>query len=613
MPCQAVEPDAQKRPSVILISLDTLRADHLGCFGYGRLSTPHIDELAQGGTLFAGIDSQVPLTVPSHAVLFTSTYPFVNHVQENEQGLAPGAATLAGVLRLHGYRTAAIIGGYFLARRFGLDQGFDLYDDGSFSKDRPPESAADLKRPAPEVIRRASEWLDRESSRPFFLFVHLFDLHRPYNAPPRYAAKGRSEYDAELAYVDDTIGEFERFLARQGLFNNTLIVFTSDHGESLEEHGESTHGYFIYESTLHVPLIVRWPAAHSQYRALTGVPAGLIDVAPTVLEFLSIPLPAQFQGHSLLPQAGLSSPSALPDQAVYSESLYPHDTFGWAPLRGIRLGKYHFIEAPHAELYDLDRDPTESHNLIGTQQALATTLRAKLQELKSRYAAGSWPGVKRVTNPQEVESLRSLGYLELSTPKVESGESQSDPKDRIDEYRLYERGHRLLLTGRIAEAIPTFKELLIKDASNPAAHDALASCYREAGRLYDAERELKAALAVAPRDVHAGELLSEIYLQMKDYGRAQAEYQWVLSLNPDDYAAQYGLGIVADGEGHPDQAIQSLRSALRIYPCSPEAHYRLGIALEEKKQMELAKREFQRALQCDPRFSTAQTALAGMH
>ena len=243
---------------VILISVDTLRADHLSCYGYTRLETPHIDSLARGGTLFAEISSQAPITLPSHVSLFTSTYPFANGIRENAQVLPPGAVTLATVLAAQGYNTAAFIGGYFLERRFGLAQGFQTYD--SPFDTRVIKGALDLKRPASQVLDGAEHWLEQNSGHPFFLFVHLFDLHQPYDAPAAYRARApQSEYDQELAYVDDSLGGFFDFLAQSGLDRRALVVLFSDHGESLGDHGENTHGYFIYRSTLHVPLIFHWP------------------------------------------------------------------------------------------------------------------------------------------------------------------------------------------------------------------------------------------------------------------------------------------------------------------------------------------------------------------
>src|SRR5579863_10416068 len=243
--------DAQPSTPVILISVDTLRADRLGCYGAARKITPNIDSIARNGTVFSQVSSLVPLTLPSHAALFTSTYPFANGVEDNGVPSAAGT-TLATVLKNAGYRTAAFVGSFVLDRRFGLSRDFDVYDSPFDLHNKTVTDAGDLKRPGAQVAAAATHWLDQNANSPFFLFLHLYDLHTPYALP--------SGYQAELAYVDRVLGDFLGFLERRGLLNKSLIVFTSDHGEGLNEHGESTHGYFVYETTLHVPLIFHWPA-----------------------------------------------------------------------------------------------------------------------------------------------------------------------------------------------------------------------------------------------------------------------------------------------------------------------------------------------------------------
>src|SRR5579863_2269092 len=252
--------DAQPSTPVILISVDTLRADRLGCYGAARKITPNIDSIARNGTVFSQVSSLVPLTLPSHAALFTSSYPFANGVEDNGVPLAAGT-TLATVLKNAGYRTAAFIGSFVLDRRFGLSRDFDVYDSQFDLHNKTVADAGDLKRPGAQVAAAAMRWLDQNANSTFFLFLHLYDLHTPYDLPPDpRLRRGETGYEAELAYVDHVLGDFWAFLERRGLLNRALIVFTSDHGEGLNEHGESTHGYFVYETTLHVPLIFHWPA-----------------------------------------------------------------------------------------------------------------------------------------------------------------------------------------------------------------------------------------------------------------------------------------------------------------------------------------------------------------
>ncbi|MGD0221359.1 MAG: sulfatase-like hydrolase/transferase [Terriglobia bacterium] len=620
-------------PPVILISVDTLRADHLSCYGYSRLETPHIDSLERGGTRFDEISSQAPITLPSHVSLFTSTYPFANGIRENAQVLAPGAVTLATILAAHGYTTAASIGGYFLDRRYGLAQGFQTYD--SPFDTHVIKGALDLKRPASQVLKSAKHWLEQNSGGPFLLFVHLFDLHQPYNAPTAYRARApQSEYDQELAYVDDSLGGFFDFLARSGLDRRALVVLFSDHGESLGEHGENTHGYFIYRSTLHVPLIFHWPqttearnskletgkpehasslesrvSSSSGYMDRVIAPAGLIDVAPTILSFLGIPAPANFCGHSLL---DLAKGGTSPPRDVYSESSYAHDKFGWAGLRSLRQGDYQYIDAPHPELYDLKHDPAELHNLLPAQAALAAAYRERLRALVAMFralpaAAGEAP-IAAV--PGAAESLRSLGYLEITSPQAALDNTGVDPKDRLFEYKRYLLAVHLARTGKVEEAVAEFQAILADDPRNLPASIELARADVGLHRYVDGANQLKAALALDPHNVEAAEMLGDIWLTVGDSGRAAAEFQQLLTFAPHDYEAHFGLGLMAARRHEAAEAAGHFRAAITANPLSAEAHYQLGLILEAQSQKEEAVREFQAALQNDPQFQGARRELA---
>jgi choline-sulfatase len=613
-------PVGAARTSVILISVDTLRADHLSSYGYKALATPHIDSLARDGTIFSEISSQIPITLPSHVSLFTSTYPFMTGIEENGEVLPSGATTLATVLKSHGYRTAAFIGGYFLARRFGFDQGFDFYDSPFDS--RRFERALDLKRPAAEVTKSAETWISANSNHPFFAFVHLFDLHQPYDPPSRFDRLApKSEYDAELAYVDDVLGGFFRFLSDKGIDQHCLLVLFSDHGESLGEHGEHTHGYFIYQSTLHVPLIIHWPAgepfpergsgdskAKAAYPARVDSPAGLIDVAPTILQALGIPEPSSFAGRSLMP---LLLGEVAAERDVYSDSTYAHDKFGWAALRGMRVGAYHYIQAPKPELYNIAEDRGETHNLCSTHQSLARSYRDRLDALRARYRVQTEAAASRVS-PEVLERLRSLGYLAVASPKADSS-SGADPKDHVAEYNQYLEGLHLAQTGKPGDAAAVFQKITSEDPENTAAHFELATCDMSLRRYQDAVTELKAVLAALPHDVGAAETLGALWLQLGQEDRARAEFQALLTIAPGDFTAEYGLGTIAARERRFDEAIEHFRAALAARPESAGTHYNLGLALETVGRKQEAEEEFGEALKDDPDFVAAQTALDRLH
>jgi choline-sulfatase len=623
---------AQPSTPVILISVDTLRADRLGCYQAVRAITPNIDSIARNGTLVWEASSLVPLTLPSHVALFTSIYPFANGVRDNGVPLAAGT-TLTAVLKKAGYLTAAFVGGFVLDRRFGLSRDFDVYDSPFDLHNRTVADVGDLKRPGAQVVAAAIRWLDQNSESPFFLFLHLYDLHTPYDLPPHLRQRpGETGYEAELAYVDRVIGDFLAFLVRRGLLNKSLIVFTSDHGEGLNEHGESTHGYFVYESTLRVPLIFHWPAASkpiSQDRI--AEPASLLDAAPTILDALGLARSKEMRGQSLITRR---SP-----EEIYSESHYAHDHFGCAALRTLRVGPYKYIDAPNPELYDVSTDPRESKNLYAARQSTANELRKRMMSLMAHATTARAPSPA----PEAVSALQSLGYLSGSTASSRV-ESHIDPKDRIADFELYGYALALASAGRLAEsdsllekldqklpeviditislglnhqrsghypqAALAFKRALDRSPRNAQAHFDLGLSYFRLDRADEAIKELQAALALEPWYTRAEELLATIYLQKKDYGQARVRLQHLLSVDPSNYTAHYNLGVLATMTPNWEEAQQQLLSALDADPRSAEAHNTLGSIYLERGKLELARRELEEAIRLQPEFAMAHYNLA---
>jgi len=621
----------EKAPSLILISVDTLRADHLSCYGYRHVETPHLDALTQGGTLFSAVNSQVPLTFPSHVSLFTSTYPFFNGIQDNGEALRPDAVTLATLLKSRGYRTGAVVGGFVMDRRFGLNQGFDVYDS-TFDLHRNEESdPGDIKRLGADVVAAASKWLDANSDRPFFLFLHLYDLHTPYNLPARYRARFGTGYDAELRYVDEQVGVFWESLRQHNLLERSLVVLTSDHGEGLGEHGEKTHGYFIYQSTLWVPLIVHWPVGGANYPAKIDSPTRLIDVAPTILEFAGISPPAEFQGRSLLE---LLRPNASKTpRDVYSESVYAHKHFGCSSLRALRTGPYKYIQSPKPELYNLATDPGETQNLFTQQRSLALPLKERLASLRARFR-NEHPSGAKALDPDTLARLRSLGYVAGSSEHSESPDSGADPKDRIGDFEDFGRALVLASTGQIdqsnallerllarhpelldlrmslglndqrlrryEEAAREFQQILKTDPMNVKAHFDLGLSLFQTGKLDDATREFQAALALAPYYTRAEDMLGSIALQKRDYNQARERFEHVLTIDPHDYSAHYNLGALGALEGQWDAGEQHLRAALSLDPSDPDAHNTLGSLYLRKGDLDEAAAEFREALRLRP-------------
>ena len=631
--------------SVILISVDTLRADHLGCYGYRALLTPHIDAMTAGATLFWNVSSQVPLTLPSHISLLTSTYPFSNGVEDNGEVLAPGAVTLAGLLRSRGYRTAGFAGGFTLDRRFGVDQGFDFYDSPFDLNGRQDIDQLDLKRTAEQVTQSALHWLQNNSEHPFFLFLHLYDLHKPYRLTPdiRTRFQGRG-YDGELSYVDATLGDFWAFLTAKGLLDRSLIIFLSDHGESLGEHGERTHGYFIYESTLRVPLIIHWPRGSATFPLRVNPAASLIDVAPTILQFLGVPKPPQFQGRSLLELLDQKIPPT--PREVYSESLYAHYHYECAAMRSLRVGDYKYIDAPQPEFYNLGADPAERSNLSSRSTSLALAYRERLQRLRTRFASSS-PAQPNAVSPEVARALSSLGYVAATSGRVADADSGPDPKARLDDYLKTEEAVSLSFSGQLTQSVEMLKGVLAKDPDlidtrnllglfqqrldrpdeaagsfrkvlerepfNLMAHYNLGIQYFQLHRFDDAARELQATLTIGSArgtaadqlTQPAGELLGKIWLEKKDVARAREQFNRLLTAFPRDFAAHYNLGWLASEDRNWEEAMQQLRAALEIEPNNPQAHNALGTVYLNQGNWTEARAQFSLATKLQPKYAQA--------
>lgn len=562
--CAFIKTFAQTpQPPVILISVDTLRADHLSAYGYRKLYTPHFDAIASGGTLYGQVQTQIPLTLPSHTCLFTSTYPFKNGIEENAERVPAGMLTLASTLRAQGYKTAAFIGSSLLDRRVGLNTGFDVYDspfDAGPEIEQNPYSLR-VRRDGALVFRSATQWLNVHHGEKAFVFIHLFDLHTPYSRP---AANGLSGYDTQIAYVDKLLNHFEQYLKESGWWDRSLIVLLADHGESLGEHGEASHGYFIYQSTLWVPLLFHWPKG-ANAPARVDRPAGLIDVAPTVLDFLHIPEPPSFEGESLLKPG---------NRFVYAESVYARDAFRWAPLRALRQGPLEYVDAPKPELYNLLRDPHELTNMIVKDPGEAASMKRNLDALRKRYAADR-AAPARDTSAQTLARMRSLGYL--SGRSRQEASNAPDPKDRLPEYREFEKGLEALYAGHLLQAIATFQSVLAGDPRNLPARGNLGDALLKAHRDAEALRQWQIALHDDPSFAPADDAIGEYWLNRGDYAKAKPSFEHIVRTSPGDYQAQYELGLVDRRLGLDGEASAHVAAACALLPesaaCSVETKH----------------------------------------
>ena len=569
-------PKTPARPNVLLITVDTLRADHVGAYGAKQAQTPTIDSLARDGLLFERAYSQVPLTLASHTSLLTGTYPFNNGVQDfTGQPLRPDIRTVAQALNAAGYATGAVVSSYVLDRSWGLNRGFDLYYDvfrGSSFLENDPGL---VERKASASVDEALQWLRQPRTKPFFFWLHLYDPHSGYEPPEPFKTRfAKAPYDGEVAYADSQLARLITYLKQRRLYDGTLIIFTSDHGESLGEHGEKEHGFFVYHSTLHVPLLIKPPAAQARPQRVAE-PVAIMGIAPTIVEMLKLqdPIQKQFQTGGLLENRKAGGPDT---GSVYSESFYSFSSFGWNPLRTINTANYQYIEAPKPELYDLRNDPSETKNLITEQSAVASVLKEKINGLVSRYAPQETPAAGSGLSAEAAEKLRALGYMAYRSPVSAEALAAglADPKDKIWDFNT------------ILEAV-------------------------DAGKLGNIERERELLGQVEERnpDMYLIPFLrGEAALQASDWKAADELLQRCLKINPTFDQAMTGLARAFHEQGQDDQARQWVEKALQVNPKNLKAWYQKGW-MSMASNPEAAISAFQETLSIQPSFALAHRDL----
>ena len=495
--------------NVLLITIDTLRADAIGAYGDARAATPWIDRLAAGGVRFARAHAHNVVTLPSHSNILSGRHPFGHGVRDNAGFRFPrGTDTLATMLQRRGYRTAAFVSAFTLDSRFGLDAGFDVYDDGFAEGDAPAAFALPELR-GTETVAAARRWLDQGGNGPYFCWVHLYDPHAPYEPPEPYASRFPDDpYRGEVAAADAALGALVESVLSAGRDGRTLIVLTGDHGESLGEHGERTHGIFAYEGTLHVPLILFAPRVMTA--RVVDDEVGHVDVLPTVLDALGLPLPAALSGRSLL---ALASGRSAPAAPTYFEALSGQTTRGWAPLHGVTSGGWKYVDLPLPELYDLGADPREERNLAASRPAERERLRAALSAFRSEDRG---PGRRR-EDPEVRDKLRALGYISAAAPVGKRYTEDDDPKRLIDLDAAIETVIARHRAGDVLGALALCEEVVARRPDMPAALVQLALLRRKAGELGPAVEALRRAVAVSPEDEGTASLLGSY---LNEAGRA---------------------------------------------------------------------------------------------
>ncbi len=620
------------------------------------VTTPTLDALAHDAVVFERATSQVPLTWPSHAAILTGTYPFQNGVQDfTGQPLAPQFRTVAQAFQQAGYATGAVVSAFVLDRSWGLGRGFDFYDDAFPAETFEKKDIGLVDRRAGESVAHAIAWLKKTPRRPFFLWLHLYDPHSPYDPPEPYRSEYRSHlYDGEIAYADYELGNLIAWLKQNHLYDSSLIVALSDHGESLGEHGEDEHGFFVYNATVRVPLIVKPPAGTGIAAGRRRDPVETTAVAPTLLQLAGVKdspvsvdsIYAQFQSHPLLGtnQAG----GQAVDNPAYSETFYPFSSFGWSPLHALESERFHFIEAPTPELYDLETDPGETRNIAAQQPATVAVLREKMQRLLAHNPFTRQDAGAGNLSPDAQEKLRALGYFgfraAVSPQSLKQG--LADPKDKLwefnsilkaqDAFQRKEDDRAEALLAEVQQKDPQIYvipfmlgESALRRQSWERAADQLQRCLElnpnfdnamtglaralaKLGRVDEAKSWLNKALQSNPQNYRAW-YQSGLLDAGSNPSAAQPAYEKALAIQPNFSAGQRELGMLLFQQKNFGAAAPHLEKAIGLGLEDARLHNFLGICYNQTNRTLKAVREFQRAIELDPKLAEAHLNLAYAH
>jgi choline-sulfatase len=603
---------ASTPPNIVLITIDTARADRMGFLGSIQGLTPNLDELAKQSVVYTHAYSQVPLTTASHATILTGTYPQFHKV--NDAGVPLSAQVPYGpaVLRARGYQTAAFVGAVILDPKGGgapgFDRAFTIYNAGFRNRGPGEERYRTLERRANDVVTRAVEWMKKRKAGPFFLWVHVYDPHAPYDPPEPYRSRYSSDlYNGEIAYTDAALGKLLEALKADKLFDGAAIAVMGDHGEALGEHGERGHGVFLYDSTIHVPLVLKLPANRSAGKRVESR-ASLVDVMPTLLASAGISPPAAMQGRSLLGRLS----SDVNDEQTYAETDYPHKAFGWSSLRSLRSGKYLFVEAPRKELYDEASDPGEEHNLAGNATAVSGTLEGKLREFRQRTASAS-RGRSGVIDPDQAQKLSALGYVASSSAGKEGEVSGIDPKDRIEVANLITEANLATEEGLNQEAIQKLQRAVKMDSGFAAGYSVLGSTLMAMGNAQDAAAALRKAIELQPTSVMAHYQLGLAMFQLGDLNAAAPQFEAAVAGDRSSATMHYSLASVYVRQNRMEDAKRELKRALQLKPEMYLANVMLGQVFIVQKQPAMALPFLKSAEKGSPSSAEGHALLANVY
>lgn len=639
-----------EKPNIILVTLDTTRADRLACYGYSGVKTPTLDALAGRGVLFEQCASSSPLTLPSHSTIMTGMYPTYHGVRLNgNTALSEEQTTIAEVLAGRGYQCGAFIGAFVLDGRWGLKQGFHHYDDTFDLKQYKHLDLGAVQRPGNEITDAALAWLDGRKDEPFFAWVHFYDPHSPYEPPEpffsEYNTSIAGRYDGEIAFMDSQIGRLESWLETNGLVKNTIVVLIGDHGEGLGSHGEGTHGYFIYDYAVHVPFLVVTPL-----KGLSGVRVSsqvrAADVFPTVLELAGAAGTVDVNGRSLVPV--MFNPKEADLGPAYSESMAPNLQFGWAPLRALRTARFKFIDAPRPELYDLAKDRAEESDVQDRYPDQALAMKKELDRLVLETGRGAPVPQTANLDKETVEKLAALGYIGAPVAPKRTGEkgtsAPADPKDKLVIFESIQRAGEMIMQDKYAQAAELLEKSLKEEPNIPQALLLLATSYVELGKREEAKVRLdlilkdnpesvqalislanillaeqknedvialcRRAISLDDRNNQAHTLIGEVYMGEEKYSAALPYLEKAVEIQPKLSRSRLTMAACLVGAKQYDRAEVALRQVIRESSKFPLAHYNLGLLYEEQGRLEEARAAYAEEVANFPKEFKARFNLA---
>jgi len=621
--------------NVILITMDTTRADRLGCYGLPGGATPTIDLFARRGVRFERCISTTPLTLPAHTSIMTGTVPPFHGVRDNGGFIVPsGIETLAKVFKAQGYATSAFVAAYVLDSKWGLNIGFDTYYDKFDLSRYETVSLGEVQRPANEVIDQVLPWLEQNKAGKFFTWIHLYDPHTPYQPPPPYDQLYPDHpYLGEIAFTDSQIARLWAFLEANGLTENLFLVLTGDHGESLGEHGEGAHGFFVYQGALRVPLVFVTPFPKLQGVVSPGV-VSLIDIMPTLCEMTGAPLPPQAQGKSLVP--AFFDPRRVKEDYAYSETYYPRYHYGWSELRAVQDGRYKLILAPVPELFDIVRDPGEEKNLVYLEKEAYEEMRAAAEGFIARTSQNAYELDVSKVDEETREKLAALGYIgSFSDPSRLKGLKLADPKDKIGVFNDLSHAREMGLEGKADDAIQMLQGIIADDPKIGDAHFALgnlylrkrkyldaiaafekvlelkpddsfavmnvAGAYQSMGRFDDAERFVLDYLKTGFQDSQLLYLLGSMNYRRKNYDKAIGYFDQCLTENPRSASSHNGLAAIYIMRDDLARAEEHLKEALALNPRLQSLRYNMAQFLEKRSRFEEAAGYYLQEIQDSPK------------